>query len=107
MIPFDPLLPDLCASIQAAIVEVLVAKTLSAAGECAETLVAVSGGVSLNSGLRAALATACHSRGLDLRLAARELTTDNAAMIAAAGLRRLQMNGAGALDFNAEASLLL
>ncbi len=81
--PLDPLLlPDLCASIQAAIVDVLVAKTVAAARHCGEKTVAVSGGVSMNSGLRAALTTACQRRGLDLRLAAPALTTDNAAMIA-------------------------
>jgi N6-L-threonylcarbamoyladenine synthase len=86
--PLDPLLPDLCASIQAAIVAVLVAKTTRAAAACGEGTVAVSGGVSMNSGLRAALAGACRDAGLDLRLAAPELTTDNAAMIAhVAGLK--------------------
>lgn len=86
--PLDPLLPDLCASIQAAIIEVLVAKTISAARQCREKIVAVSGGVSMNSGLREALTRACHQCGLDLRLAAPALTTDNAAMIAhVAGLK--------------------
>ena len=86
--PLDPLLPDLCASIQAAIVEVLVAKTLSAARLCQEKIVAVSGGVSMNSNLRASLDAACRAQGLDLRLAAPALTTDNAAMIAhVAGLK--------------------
>jgi N6-L-threonylcarbamoyladenine synthase len=86
--PLDPILPDLCASIQAAIVDVLVAKTMSAARQGRERIVAVSGGVSMNSSLRAALGAACLKSGLDLRLAAPELTTDNAAMIAhVAGLR--------------------
>jgi N6-L-threonylcarbamoyladenine synthase len=86
--PLELLLPDLCASIQAAIIEVLVAKTMSAAAQHRETIVAVSGGVSMNSGLRRALADACRHRGFDLRLAAPELTTDNAAMIAyVAGLK--------------------
>jgi len=81
-------LADLCASIQAAIVGVLVAKTLAAARTTGEKIVAVSGGVSLNSGLRATLAAAAAQAGLDLRLAAPALTTDNAAMIAfVAGLR--------------------
>jgi N6-L-threonylcarbamoyladenine synthase len=70
------------ASIQAAIVDVLVAKTLAAARATGESVIAVSGGVSMNSGLRAALTTAAQSAGLDLRLAAPALTTDNAAMIA-------------------------
>ena len=80
--------PRFCASIQAAIVEVLVAKTLNAARLCQEKIVAVSGGVSMNSNLRAPLDAACSRKGLDLRLAAPTLTTDNAAMIAhVAGLK--------------------
>lgn len=86
--PLDPLLPDLCASLQAAIVEVLVEKTRAAARFCGEKVVAVSGGVAMNSGLRTALQTACAADGLELRLAAPALTTDNAAMIGfTAGLK--------------------
>jgi len=87
-LPAGPALADLCASIQAAIVSVLTAKTLAAARATGEKVVAVSGGVSLNAGLRATLAAEAVRAGLDLRLAAPDLTTDNAAMIAfAAGLR--------------------
>ena len=83
-----PMQADMCASIQAAIVGVLVSKTMAAAAHTGENVVAVSGGVSLNSGLRSSLAAAAASAGLDLRLAAPSLTTDNAAMIAfVAGIR--------------------
>jgi N6-L-threonylcarbamoyladenine synthase len=83
-----PALADMCASIQAAIIDVLVAKTLAAARLTGASVVAVSGGVSMNSGLRARLAAATTEAGLDLRLAAPTLTTDNAAMIGfVAGLR--------------------
>ncbi len=75
-------LADFCASIQAAIVDVLVAKTLAAARLTGASTIAVSGGVSMNAGLRARLAAAATDAGLDLRLAAPALTTDNAAMIA-------------------------
>lgn len=86
--PLESLLPDLCASVQAAIVEVLVEKTLAAARHCGEKVIAVSGGVAMNSGLRRALQVACATEGLELRLAAPALTTDNAAMIGfAAGLK--------------------
>jgi N6-L-threonylcarbamoyladenine synthase len=72
---------DLCASVQAAIVETLVAKTLRAAKECGVECVTVSGGVSCNRGLREALGQACRAHGLRLRLADAAFCTDNAAMI--------------------------
>lgn len=85
--PTGQLLADYCASIQAAIVDVLVAKSLEAARLTGAAVLAVSGGVSMNAGLRTRLAQAAAHARLDLRLAAPALTTDNAAMIAfAAGL---------------------
>jgi len=74
-------LQDLCASVQAAIVETLVEKTLRAAAACHVRCVTASGGVSCNQGLREALARACRRRGLGLRLANAAFCTDNAAMI--------------------------
>lgn len=73
---------DLCASIQAAIVEVLVTKTMRAAERLAVSCVTASGGVTCNRQLRAELAQACQRRGLKLRLADPTLCADNAAMIA-------------------------
>ncbi len=73
---------DLCASVQAAIVEVLVAKTVRAARRVGVHCVTASGGVTCNSALRTELAVACGAAGLSLRLAERSLCTDNAAMIA-------------------------
>ena len=75
-------LPDLCASFQEAVVDVLVAKTLAAAHATGRHTVAVSGGVSLNSRLRARFQEACGRAGLELLLAPPALCTDNAAMIA-------------------------
>jgi N6-L-threonylcarbamoyladenine synthase len=72
---------DLCASVQAAIVEVLVAKTISAAKRLGVGCVTASGGVTCNRALRSALAEACRQNHLALRLAERQLCTDNAAMI--------------------------
>lgn len=74
-------LRDLCASIQAAIVEVLVAKTLRAAHRCRVACITASGGVTCNSGLRTQLSAACQAAGVELRLASRALCTDNAAMV--------------------------
>lgn len=72
---------DLCASVQAAIVEVLVGKTLRAARRIGVRCVTASGGVTCNGALRRELASACAKAGLTLRLAERSLCTDNAAMI--------------------------
>ncbi len=78
-------LADLCASFQKAVVDVLVGKTLLAARESGRGVVAVSGGVSLNSGLREEFARVCAARGLELLVAPPAWCTDNAAMIAAVG----------------------
>jgi len=72
---------DLCASVQAAIVEVLVAKTIRAARRLRVGCVTASGGVTCNRALRAQLAAACQREQLQLRLAEKTLCTDNAAMI--------------------------
>ncbi|HTV61899.1 MAG TPA: tRNA (adenosine(37)-N6)-threonylcarbamoyltransferase complex transferase subunit TsaD [Verrucomicrobiae bacterium] len=80
---------DLCASIQAAIVEVLVKKTIRAAGREGVRCVTASGGVTRNRGLRNELSRACRGRGFDLRLAGRNLCTDNAAMIGVLAGRKL------------------
>jgi N6-L-threonylcarbamoyladenine synthase len=72
---------DLCASVQRAIVEVLVVKTLRAAERLEVGCVTASGGVTANSALRRELETACSKRRLQLHVAERSLCTDNAAMI--------------------------
>ncbi|HWQ90096.1 MAG TPA: tRNA (adenosine(37)-N6)-threonylcarbamoyltransferase complex transferase subunit TsaD [Clostridia bacterium] len=80
---------DLCASIQSAIVDVLVTKTIRAAREVGVRCVTSSGGVSCNGALRSGLAEACRRRGLTLRLAEKGLCTDNAAMIGIVAERKL------------------
>ena len=79
---------DLCASFQAAAIDVLVRKTIHAAEETGLSLVTLSGGVSCNMALRAQMETACQQAGFEFLAAAPSLSTDNAVMIAfAAGLR--------------------
>jgi len=79
---------DLCASFQAAVVEVLVRKTIAAARATGVPLITLSGGVSCNGELRRQLQSACEEAGFQLRPCAPALATDNAAMIAfVAGLR--------------------
>ena len=101
-LPDDPQkLRDLCASVQAAIVEVLVAKTVRAARRLRRRCVTVSGGVACNSALRAQLAAACHESGLRLRLSDRKFSTDNAAMIGILAERKY-MAGLGEISVDAE-----
>jgi N6-L-threonylcarbamoyladenine synthase len=80
---------DLCASVQAAIVEVLVKKTIRAAKRNHVRCVTASGGVTCNRVLRKELALACEREGLVLRLAEKSLCTDNAAMIGILAERKL------------------
>jgi N6-L-threonylcarbamoyladenine synthase len=75
-------LADLCASVQAAIVDVLIRKTVNAARKHDVDLVTVSGGVSCNRELRKQMGEACKRHGLELKAAEPWLSTDNAAMIA-------------------------
>jgi N6-L-threonylcarbamoyladenine synthase len=82
-------LRDLCASVQAAIVEVLVAKTVRAAKRLGVKCVTASGGVICNRELRSRLAAKCARAGLGLRLAEAKFSTDNAAMIGILAERKL------------------
>lgn len=84
------LIADMCASFQAAVIEVLVKKTLRAARECGEKLVTLSGGVSCNQALRKEMAERCTEAGIRLLTAPPRLCTDNAAMIAFAASLRFQ-----------------
>lgn len=92
---------DLCASVQAAIVDVLVQKTIRAARRLGVRCVTASGGVTCNSGLRAELEKACAKNKLKLRLAERSLCTDNAGMIAILAELKLR-TGSSATPLTAE-----
>jgi N6-L-threonylcarbamoyladenine synthase len=82
-------LPDLCASFQQAIVDVLVQKTIAAAQKYHVDLVTISGGVSCNQELRRQMQEKCGRAGLELETAEPWLCTDNAAMIGFAAWLRL------------------
>lgn len=86
---------DFCASVQAAIVEVLVTKTIRAAKRLGVGCVTASGGVTCNRALREELARACGRAGLLLRLAEKSLCTDNAAMIGILAEQKLLAGGDG------------
>ena len=81
---------DLCARVQAAIVEVLVKKTVRAAKRLGVRCVTASGGVTCNRALRRDLAAACARAGYTLRLAEKNLCTDNAAMIGILAERKFE-----------------
>jgi N6-L-threonylcarbamoyladenine synthase len=78
-------LPDICASIQSAIVNTLMIKLKLASKQTGITEVAIAGGVSANSGLRKAIADMQESAGWKVHIPEFQFTTDNAAMIAVAG----------------------
>jgi N6-L-threonylcarbamoyladenine synthase len=80
---------DLCASVQAAIVEVLVKKTIQAAKHNNVHCVTASGGVTCNRALRNELTRACEREGFALHLTEPSLCTDNAAMIGILAGRKL------------------
>jgi len=86
----EGVLADLCASFQQAIIDVLIAKTLTAAAKYNVDLVTVSGGVSCNEKLRRQMHEACSRKGFEFKTADPWLCTDNGAMIAFAALLRLR-----------------
>jgi N6-L-threonylcarbamoyladenine synthase len=100
-------LADLCASFQRAVVDALLDKTFAAARWYGSRSVGIAGGVSANSRLRADADAAGKRAGLPVFVPALALSTDNAAMIAAAGLRRYHAGVRGDERLNADASLAL
>lgn len=76
---------DLAASVQRAIIETLMHKLEAAVKQTGVKSVAIGGGVSANSGVRAAVEEFCASRGLRAWIPPCKFTTDNAAMVAIAG----------------------
>jgi len=90
-------LKDLAASTQAAIVDVLVSKSLSALKQTGLKRLVVAGGVGANQRLRAQLNQACSRRGVRVHYPELHLCTDNGAMIALAAAMRLQA-GMGHVD---------
>jgi N6-L-threonylcarbamoyladenine synthase len=93
-------LANIAASFQEAIVDVLVAKTLRAAGEKDVATVSVTGGVSANGRLRSIFKSTCRERGLKVFFPDLSLCTDNAAMIAAAGYARMLLGERSDLRLN-------
>ena len=98
---------DLAASFQAAVVDVLVAKTRRAARDVGARSVVLAGGVAANSLLRERILDVCIADGLKPFLPSRAMCTDNAAMVAAAGYWAFQQRGPTPLDAGADPNLRL
>jgi len=98
---------DIAASFQRTVVDALLDRTFEAARWLGARGIGIAGGVSANSRLRAEAEARGKSYGIPVFIPPLSLSTDNAAMIGAAGFRRFRSAGAGTLDFNAESSLSL
>jgi N6-L-threonylcarbamoyladenine synthase len=99
----DAVRADVAEGVQLAIVETLTTKALRALEETGLDTLVVSGGVSANRSLRARLAEAARRQGARVYYPRIEFCTDNAAMIAVAGLARLQAGQHDGLAIQARA----
>jgi N6-L-threonylcarbamoyladenine synthase len=98
---------DLVASFQRAVVDDLVGKTLNAANQLQAATLFVTGGVAANSELRQRFEERAAKEGLPVYFPSRPLSTDNAAMIAAAAYPKFLAGAFAEAEFSAEASLSL
>lgn len=98
---------NLIASFQRAMVEDLVEKTLAAAREFEVATLFVTGGVAANAELRQTFEREAAREGLPVFFPSRPLSTDNAAMIAAAAYPKFLAKDFAPMDFSAEAGLML
>jgi len=89
---------DLCASLQATIIDILLSKLKQAIRQTRVRHVAIGGGVSANSGVRQAVEQLCASMNVTPWIPPREFTTDNAAMVAMAGYFKFLDKEYGRLD---------
>lgn len=95
---------DVAAGFQAAVIEVLVAKTMRAVRQSGAGRVVVGGGVAANKGLREGLQRACEAEGIALNLTPMRYCTDNAAMIAYLGGQMLDAGMTTPLNLEPKAS---
>lgn len=98
---------DLVASFQGALVADLTAKTLAAARSCNAATLFVTGGVAANHELRQRFEQDSAMQGLPVYFPSRPLSTDNAAMIAAAAYPKFLVQDFAAMDFSAEPGMVL
>jgi N6-L-threonylcarbamoyladenine synthase len=98
---------DVAASFQRVVVETLVERAFDAAERAGARSIGLAGGVSANSRLRRDAAARGMRLGIPVYVPSLKLSTDNAAMIAAAGLRALEADVTAGWDLNADASLAI
>jgi tRNA N6-adenosine threonylcarbamoyltransferase len=107
----DPLpdqeIKNICASFQRVVVETLIDQLFDAARWYGARSLGISGGVSANSRLREDARARADAREYPLYVPSLALSTDNAAMIAAAGLRRYRAGHVAGWDLNADAAMKL
>ncbi len=99
--------PDVAASFQQAVVDVLTDNALRAAKEYKADKLALAGGVASNSALRAAFKEKCEKAGIALYAPSPIYCTDNAAMIACAGYYEYMKGVRSGYDLNAVPNLKL
>jgi N6-L-threonylcarbamoyladenine synthase len=95
------------ASFQAAVVDVLIAKSKRAVEETGATGLCLGGGVAANSLLRERVLDLCTAQDLRCFLPSRSMCTDNAAMVAAAAWWRYRADGATSMEVGAQPNLRL
>ncbi|MEX2273230.1 MAG: tRNA (adenosine(37)-N6)-threonylcarbamoyltransferase complex transferase subunit TsaD [Vicinamibacterales bacterium] len=103
----DSELADLAASFQRVVVDTVLTRTLEMAERLGAKSIGIAGGVSANSRLRRDAETRAAAAGIPVFIPRLSLSTDNAAMIAAAGLRKLELGQPGPADFTVAASLAI
>ena len=100
-------LADVCASFQRAVIDALLDRTFEAVRRFGARGLGIAGGVSANSRLRELALARGEKKGVPVVLPTLHLSTDNAAMIAAAGLRQISAGVTARLDLNADPALPL
>jgi N6-L-threonylcarbamoyladenine synthase len=96
---------DLAASFQRVVVDTLLERTFTAARQFGAHSIGIAGGVSANSQLRRDAVARGEREGIPVFVPRLALSTDNAAMIAAAGLRKLEQGALPPTEFSASATL--
>ncbi len=96
---------DIAAAFQRAIVDVLYTKVMRAAGIHGSSSICLAGGVAANSYLRDRLTAQCNANGIPCYLPSRDMCTDNAAMVAAAGIWQLEHIGPSSLSISIDPSM--
>lgn len=102
-----PELADVCASFQRAVIDALLDRAFEAARRFGARGLGIAGGVSANRRLRELARARGREKGLPVVVPTLHLSTDNAAMIAAAGLRQLSAGVTAELDLDADPALPL